>query len=442
LRHWLPPAVNNSATWTTVSVYGVSYLYELDVVYWLAGRLVDVFKHPAAVDLVTFRLFNVAQLALLAAMALLRPRWALPLSVLLLSPQIWYVYAYFNADALPLTAAMVAVLLAIPRTSAVAQFVDSGGRPKAAVWLFALMLGLMLVSKRNFLPLLPFLGFWLSIRHFNLGWRWATATTLATALLLASVLVDGAPSIAAWKGHWLFLASGLALLVLCATRLWQKTGADGAGRKRLSRLLLLFAFGVLVAVPRIAYDAYLNGSPVDKQQAMTAVAEAHAGPGFKPSERNTEKASGGLALAQRGTSLREVMFAPYHWLSISTNSAFGLYGYMNILQPGWLYSALASIFLLFAAVALYATSRTRDGPAYAVLAGGFLLIVGISSLLHSWVSDLQAQGRYLLPVLPILASLLMQGRGEIPTRVLKMLLAGAVLLSAYSLLIIALPALR
>src|SRR5690606_11823115 len=107
------------------------------------------------------RCFNLTLLLVLACMAWRRSRWAICLLPLLLSPQIWYVFAYFNADALPLFLAFVAACIAADEDSGLNRFCDTRERLGASTWIFIAVLGLLLVSKRNYLPLVPILGLWL-----------------------------------------------------------------------------------------------------------------------------------------------------------------------------------------------------------------------------------------------------------------------------------------
>src|SRR5690606_487423 len=82
-----------------------------DVVYFLAGHFTRGVEGLAGSPMAGARLFqNLLWLGLLA-LAMARRSWAMSLAALLVSPQIWYVFSYFNGDALPLFLSMCAVAL-------------------------------------------------------------------------------------------------------------------------------------------------------------------------------------------------------------------------------------------------------------------------------------------------------------------------------------------
>jgi uncharacterized membrane protein len=58
---------------------------------------------------------------------------------------------------------------------------------------------------------------------------------------------------------------------------------------------------------------------------------------------------------------------------------------------------------------------------------------------HSWVSDFQAQGRYLFPILGMVGLLLQQTGGFLRKDVILFLVMVASALSAYSYILIAMP---
>lgn len=440
--HALPPKVLDPAVTATLSVYGMSYLNELDVVYWMAGRIMHYASSDRFIDLASFRMFNVALLGILLLSAWLVPRHSLPLAVLLLTPQAWYLYGYFNADALPMTASLLAVILAIPPTSRVARFIDEGGRLSWPVLALAGTLALLLVSKRNFLPLLPLLGLWFLVRHLKMSAWWAAMATTAVVLATIGMFLSRVPAISLRHGHLLFLLAGALLLTVSGILVLRKAFQERALRRPLARVLTIFAMALLFAAPRFAYDVYANGSAAQKSEAIMSVAEAKAGEGLKPSQWLRSDNATGISLASRGVALSEIVGAR-SWFGTSVDSAFGVYGYMDVTQPPWMYWALQTLFVLFGAGVLYGLVRSSpSGAAFAVLGVGFTMIIALNSLLHSWTGDFQPQGRYLLPILGIVAAMLSQAGAAAPDAWLKWLkpiLVAAVIISAYSILTVAMP---
>ncbi len=108
IDHWLPPKVGDAATLDSYSRdYGFSYLNETDAVYFFAGKFARLISPLVSNHDIGFRLFNVVLLAVLAYLCAMRPRAYLVFLPLLLSPQIWYIFSYFNGDAFPLFLAML-----------------------------------------------------------------------------------------------------------------------------------------------------------------------------------------------------------------------------------------------------------------------------------------------------------------------------------------------
>jgi uncharacterized membrane protein len=60
------------------------------------------------------------------------------------------------------------------------------------------------------------------------------------------------------------------------------------------------------------------------------------------------------------------------------------------------------------------------------------------SLYHSWTKDFQAQGRYLIPILPMLGVLCAQGRNAISQKIFTLFTTSMFLLSVYSYICVAL----
>lgn len=438
----LPPRVLDPAVTATLSVYGMSYLNELDVVYWMAGRMMHYVSSDRFIDLSSFRMFNVGLLGLLLLVAWLAPRHRLPLAVLLLTPQAWYLYAYFNADALPLTAGLLATILLIPPNSQGARFISEGGRPFWPILILIVLLGILFVSKRNYLPLLPLLGLWLIVRHLRMSGWWAAMATVSIALVLTGLFLSRVPAISAFNGHLVALISGAVLSLLSGILVLRKASLDRTLRRPLGRIAAIFIVSLLFALPRFAYDIHVNGSPTQKSEAILEVAEANARSDLKPSQWLQLDNPTGINLASRGVGLSEVIGAR-SWFNTTIKSAFGQYGYMDVTQPPWMYSVLQVLFVLFVAGVLYGLLRwSASGGAYAVLGLGFMVIIILNSLLHSWTGDFQPQGRYLLPILGVIAAMLAQAGGEAPGTWLKWfkpVLVVAVIVSAYSILTVAMP---
>ncbi|WP_243438418.1 hypothetical protein [Fundidesulfovibrio soli] len=402
MEYWDPPKVGDERARGAYSNYGVSYLNQLDAVYFFAGKFASVVKPLAGKDYLALRLFNVCLLGwLMLLFWRLSPPYRVSFLPLFISPQIWYIFSYFNGDALPLALSFLAVFLAcrlLEQTDALSglssgTFEDvvashatmmnvTGGSPGSGVRMgtlvkLGLVLGLLTVSKQNYYV---FLAFFLCF--------WAVAVSVARRPAL-----------------------GL----------------------RQAALVLALLAGVLGL--RLGVDAWVVGHQAP--DAVYKAAEQLAAEDFKPSKQAEGKGFWGMNMRAQGLTFQE-MFTKWNWHIWTQRTSFGVYGYMKIYAPllfyryiTWmLYALLAAALLpvLLARPAVPEPGRasresgltvipTPDalaGPATGrlyrwALAGMFLLFAALTvaqSFWHSWTADFQAQGRYFFPILGMLGSLL------------------------------------
>jgi hypothetical protein len=357
-----------------------------------------------------------------------RQAWGV-LLVIVLSPQIWYVFSYFNGDALPFFLSMLLVVALGEENGPLARYVEGERRMGLAVTGFAVCLGLLLISKRNFLPVVPGVVLWLSIRHLAMGWPSLLSAVAGLICVAAAVsLLDG-PLVV--SSSIALSAVGLVLLGASVVVLWFAGAADVAYRKRFGRIAVLVVIAILVAAPRVAFDVYQNGPPGAKSERIEAVREAHARPEFRPSALEAGTSYHGLWLARKERPFTEVLFEPYRWVEKSAQSAFGVYGYMNIFAPGWTYVVLAGItaaLFVLAALALLRSDAVAGGR-YVFLSCSVCGLVFLISALHSWVFDFQAQGRYLLPAFAMMGLMTGTARQAMNGVIARSLLAMALTVS-------------
>jgi hypothetical protein len=355
-----------------------------------------------------------------------------PIVLVLLTPQIWYVFSYFNNDALPL---FLALLLAEALFGARAQIgVELTGPWRAGV-LVALavcgaLLGLLVLTKSNYLPFLGFVVF--------------LALWKAAGLVPAAIAVAGAGLYLAQARGFFPLSKQLAIgAVACgaasiaiATALRARRSPEL--RTALLRSVLVVFAALVIAAPPLLYDRVVNGDAYTKNSALSALAEAHADAEYRPSTASDpDSAFWGLRLRDKGVTLLEILLPPWSWGTKTWKSFTGYYGYMKLKSPFAYHAALFAVYLALGSWvvrALVVASPPSDRALLAV-AGGFGGAIVLLSLYHSWVNDFQAQGRYLFPVLAIAsipfarAALRFDARD---VRIVRSLLAIAFLLSAFS----------
>ncbi len=385
--NWLPPRVDDPAIEQTYSVYGVSRLNNGEIYYLLVGKLAKLVQAFYVPELFSLRLFNITLFAIVVLYAAASLPARMVAAPFLLSPQIWYLFSYCVSDAFGLFTCFVAACEAIRPRSWLNRFLfdpEYPGRRRvlAFVWL-AVLLALLLLLKINYYPFIAFLAVIVCWRVFRTG--------------------------------------------------------DGEQRRAgLIRIGALIIVAGLLAGLRIGADYYVNG--LDRQEKVAAMQEKTAHQWYKPSTELHKKHIG-LYLKQRGTTLPEVI-KQHRWFEHTLRTGVGLYGYFTIAAPEIYYQLFTWLLTIFLGVVL-TTLLIRGGAENALLT---LLAVALTlallgaALHNSWTVDFQAQGRYLFPMLPMLGLLLAKARHLFDNRVFIICVAHLFILSLYSFVFVALPA--
>jgi hypothetical protein len=383
VSHWCPAALNDPAIAPTFSHYGASYLRDLDVSYFVMGKFIALFQGWLFTPESAARLFNVFLFIVLSLWLARRLRASLAPFILLISPQIWYIFSYVNGDAWALFVAMLIAVQLADQESALRSYLESrkwSGSFQGGV-LFALLLAVMIMAKQNYYLFLLFVG-------FVAGWTTLNQSDWPTRLRL--------------------------------TRKWAAV------------LLLAASFYFPV---RLAHEA-LNGFDIPRQQLEQA--EKYAAPHFKPSEIASGTGAGGLDLRRQGVPFA-ALFTERGWLLESFQSFCGVYRWMSLKDSRYYYSLM---FLLYAALLVFLLmAMIRLSWQNALFTAGVLSIAALAVLIsayHSWTADYQPQGRYLFPILPMFAFLFHRYRDALRSRAFYLLFGCLFACSVYSFIFTAL----
>ena len=152
-----------------------------------------------------------------------------------------------------------------------------------------------------------------------------------------------------------------------------------------------------------------------------------------------DKQKWSLNIKAKGLPLRFVIDYA-HWPSKIFYSSFGIYGYTNIKGNHLYYRIIGSVAILLLAyivvsILFFANVEGKILLLFTLLCGGMTIA---AALLHSWLVDIQAQGRYLFPILPMFGMLLYKTRDVVNTTLLHLLIFTLFLLSIYSFVFVAL----
>jgi hypothetical protein len=437
IDHWLPPRVGDTATLDSYSRdYGNSYLNELEVVYPLAGKFSNLVAPLVANRDLGFRLFNVTLLGVLALLCFLRPAAYLAFVPLLLTPQVWYIFGYFNGDAFPLfLSILIAYQVAAPESS-FNRYLDSPGITQyiSGALLLALLVGLLWLSKRNYYAFLALAPAVVVLTRFGL---WAAIIATAGIIVAACVRLD-----------WVhFTISELAAIGFCGGVMLLSTAFFRRETRRerglvLLKLVSIGALAIGLITPRYLADIATYGSLQKKDLAMGAIAEQLAKPEYKPSKiyAGDPQSFRGTTLRTRGVKFTEIFAPPWNWHIGTMLSATGHYGWLQYRSPTLYYVLLGATYVSFLLYWAWAAARSHDPDLRSKLLLMLLfaaLMIGVSAS-YSWTSDFQSQGRYLFPILPMVAVGLESSRKYLKSRIILALVAVCFTLSAYSFIFTAL----
>ncbi len=374
LHWWIPPAAGDTRVISSLSAYGHSYHYNSTPVYFLAGKAVAPLKNLIRHPFLAFRFFNVALFTALVIVALLRRDENFALLLLLFPAQVWYLFSCFNDDASALFLCLLCCWQIMYPDTILTRFLaaDTWRRHLHGALLFALMLALILLSKRNYHVFLAFLGFYAA-------WMIAFSGDLRRAKRLAS--------------RW--CAIGLA--------------------------------AICFAWPRYSIDAMVNDPDAPGNKGMTKherildMVESYATRGFRPSQLGTEDGYPGLKLKQQGVPFTEIFTHPwFRWHEVTLKSLVGAYAYARIFSdtPFYLAIFMAYASLLGNLVVLVIRHGTRADRLFAVACSLFCAGLVLASAYHSWTVDFVPHGRYLFPGFGILFIAILRFRAFIPGRIL------------------------
>lgn len=355
VKNWLPPAIDDEAVLKTFSGHGVSYLFRVDIVYFLAGKASILMSGMTEYPHLNLRLFNVLLFGLLVIIAIRRTPISLIFVLgLVATPQLWYVFSYFNGDAF---AACIAFLLAaqVMNDDSLSGRYLNGSALQSRLsggLLLGILIGLMLLSKANYYVYLVFIAFILVLR--------------------------------------LFFDSDLRL-----TDRWPLQMKKG---------LLIGGIALCISLPIFCYDQYVND--FQKGEKIGQFVEKNALYPFKPSTAKNKPAEthSSIYLRDKGLKLRNLFLENDEWRQMSFKSFFGVYSYMTLYSSWYHYKMISlllagmTLFLIF--YSAYHSLSFQDTLILLSVLFFSLLTIG-QSVYFSWTADYQPQGRYLFPIIPI-----------------------------------------
>ncbi len=374
--HYIPPVACSEASRNTYSTYGVSRLDNREIAYYVGGRYLQMVDFVPASAYSKLRYLNVALFLLLTFIALLKIKARILFLPLMLTPQVWYLFSYYNSDALSLFTVMIAAYQVFVSDSFVRQTLRGERPSNSVVWigLIALLIAMQFWLKLNYVFYPIFL--------LMLGGAWCLLNRRLPVLQHAKPL---------------FIAAVLGLSLFAT---WE-----------ISR--------------HAVNDFTLQEKALDCR-------EVTAGKLYKPSTPLADTHPN-YNLRGKGISMIE-MITERNWSERIFYTGIGAYGYLEFLNSYPHYAALSILIVL---LFLYATLTIAiKGGAMAGLSVLAMLasMAGITfaAVLNNWDQDYQPQGRYLLVYFPLFGSLLAMYARKLNLTLVSFLAWLSFLLAAYS----------
>ena len=381
--HWLPPLIEDESIRDTYSQYGSSRLNTNEIVYLLNGKVARILAPLQLSEHVAFRMFNILLLGLILLYTLKVPGSRLVAVPLLLSAQVWYLFSYCNSDAFALTISFfVGCQLVIPESA----------------------LNRYLFGRR--------------------GWNWLISGIIVAFLIGALFVL---------KKN--FYSYAILVLWVVFLKIWQATNRESRILV-FKRFVLACLLGLSLLAVKKAADYHVNG--FDRHEKLLKLKDKIANPMYNL-KSPLDKQHVQLSMKKRGVTLAEIINID-RWFEKTFRSAFGVYGYFTISGSHGYYDLVrwtGVAFLIF----FFGSVFLRSGMFNSIQALSALSIAAAliaASLYHSWVDDFQAQGRYLIPILPMLGILCAQNKEYVNARLCTFFVTCMFLLSAYSFICVAL----
>lgn len=379
--HFMPPDIRSDMISDSFPVYGTSRHFEWNLFYFYAAKLGQFFSDPT----VRMRLFSLIIFTVMAGITLknIRKHYAL-LFVLLLTPQVWYIFSYSTSDALDFFAGFLSIYELLEENSMLNRLLREPYRRRHILYygLLSVLFIHLLWAKASFYPILVFLFLILLIR------------------LLHQEKQDRGPLL----------------------------------RKYL--ILVGLTLGIFMIRYMITDYPYYG---FNKLGVIIEVTERRADFGYKPSTPPIEQAYS-MSFFGKGITLGQLL-TKYEFHKNLFRTFAGFFGSYAFGEGDWYYVLMGALYLALLGWITWRFVRMKDKQKWqeygAVVFCCFLQYALI--VFNSWFIDFQPQGRYLLPILFFIAYLISRMDHPKEDKVLRGILVCTCLLSLFAFWHVGIP---
>ena len=378
--HWLMPAVESPEIAHTFSAYGYSRLTSREVSYFLTGRFASLLDHFHLEPFQRYRLFNVllfSTLTLLTFQSLTARILFIPL---LMTPQAWYLFSYYNSDAFALFTAMLTAFQLSHGESLFNRTIAGKAKMWQAILLLGPLVAALLLTKKNFYFYLIFIFLYLLLSFAFKRYR--------------------------------------------------------ASKPVFKKMLFIACGGFALVGVHYAADVSVNG--FDKAEKVQQVREQQAQTMFKPSTP-LEQQHPNLYLKMRGVTL-EQFWDKHRWGGKIVRSFYGVYSYMTVSGSTAYYDLMRNAGFLFLAFIIVTIIFRGGWWENSLLFTALLCCLALTgtAFYTSWSVDFQAQGRYMMVILPILGILIVHTERLFHPVILRSFIVFMFVMSTYNFLFVGL----
>jgi hypothetical protein len=346
----VPPQVCSKDAHYTYSAYGVSRLDNREIAYYVGGRYLQLVDFIPAADYLKLRFLNIAMFFVLVLLAFNHVRARYLFFPLLLTPQTWYLFSYYNSDAMSLFAVCLTAYQVFVPESMLRRLLRGERPPGFVFW----VLGLAIIVAMQFWLKLNYMFYPILLVMLGVSW-WLSSRRI--------------PSMSFTRPLWIALALGVALFLS-----WE--------------------------VSRHAINDFALGERTLDCREQLAQTK------YKPSTP-LEQTHYNLMLRDKGVSLYDMLFER-NWAERIFYTGLGAYGYTEYLNQTGHYEVV-SVFILLLLVYVMLTVALRGGmmgrlSVLSTLAAIFGITAAAAYI--NWTADYQPQGRYLMVYIPMLGTLI------------------------------------
>lgn len=366
--HWFKIAVDQPAMKAALMPgWNFSYLNHPDIIYFLAEKATTFLKAPLEEDFQRYRLFNFLLLVTLIIIFSNGSRNSLYFLLLLgLTPQIWYIFSYFNGDAVSMFASMMLGYYYIREREQLEYFFWTKPRINRQIVVFCSLCILVLLTRLHF--------------------------TIFVVFILGLIPLNK-PADQEFKNI----------------------------PKVLLRVIVI-SLGILVVVGLMELKEQ-SVNDFNKSQAIRAIeAESITNEFSKEHILETGDNPFRLYLMDLGVPVIDLL-TKHHFWSLSVKSFIGVYGYMNLPSSNSFFW-ISGVFSFGAIALLLFTGIRQTGLQYKFIvlySIAAALAVFAQSIIQSWIIGYSPQGRYLFPVIPMLAVTLSLSSAKPPVLLIQKL---------------------